>query len=1032
MAKSTLASQLIATERSDWRHLDLRGLPPEVIRLRLLDAALLSSEGAMPHGCLIDDLNFDDKPDLYVNTLIGLIRTVVSQGGSVIVTTQGDVPSKVRLTFEWTEESVFSVPVLSQEEITEVAKNYGCPDGIKLAAWVGAILANTSGHPLLVHAQVINLAASGWPRPKAEDFIKSVVIEDVRREIRKKLQEQIPEEARTLAYRLSILTSYFKRSHALHLATFPPAIKNPGEAFDLLLGPWIERLDSEYHRLSNLLRGAGNQVFSPLQIKQLNTAAAAVFCAEQPLSPSDLQGVILHGLVGEHDDALFGAYKASGRVSPEHWPAISSEIFVLSYFRLEGGERLYPSNHFLSLLLRHLQLRVAVESAPSKIAVQVAERWSQEIESLNDRRVPGSKLLMQFTLLHEILKLPSKVSFPTRFIIRSLMRGLALLQDARAQAPGKKTLRQMLAKGGQWTQHREYVLRAALRCRSVTDLAEFLDTLSVEVTSIDPISSEPAQLVWNEFKENNHLAMQLIDGAWMDESKAPTPDWPKCIETLEAASESGRAVGADSLVAAANRAKAIVLQEYIRDTEAAVRALDQAERELGYKHLVLEDYRAKILSLEGRDEDAVRMWMSLAPALDADGNPARAFSYQAAAICASRLGNWNHAAQFSEWAERAVRQAKWTGDIAASFKADRAFGEWLEGNHAEAIRLFVEVIDEIDKLPDAVSNQTTNQLRGKIGSALVWMARSLKDDGDTTEPPYGFFSDFDRRLEIDESTAAKLAQSVYLWYALAELELSCEGDDAAFPRFEEAASDTDVPHIRSSLTRLRLRRALRKLDLEGLVDQYISFVTDLSEHAQTHERPGLQISGSELLVPLLFTALARVVSERRQQRAPLSRWSEDAQRSGLLDDRLKVWFDCVSHLVDASESDLVRAMKDIQASMDCRSVAALLLTADESLDPENRFYADVALLAPPDLYGLWCEDVENNIASLVSNAWSRLIVTCRFSLQSPNLTCPAIANACGDNAKGLKKAARVILAARMAVSARIDNTILSRLRTLAG
>jgi len=313
----------------------------------------------------------------------------------------------------------------------------------------------------------------------------------------------------------------------------------------------------------------------------------------------------------------------------------------------------------------------------------------------------------------------------------------------------------------------------------------------------------------------------------------------------------------------------------------------------------------------------------------------------------------------------------------------------------------------------------------------MWMTNSLKDDGDTSAPPYGCFSDSDRRLEIDESTAAKLAQTVYLWYALAELELTCDADDSAFLRFEFAASDTDVPLIRSSLIRLGLRRSLRKLEVEGLVDQYLSFVTDLSEHAQAHERPGLRISGSELLVSLLFTGLARVVSEGKRQTAPLSRWSEDAQRSGLLDDRLKGWFDCVSQLVDASEYELVRTMKDIRASTDCRSVAALLLSADESLDPENRFYADVGLLVPPDLYGLWREDVEKDIASLVSNGWSTAIVASRFALRSPNLTVPAITNACGDKAKGLKKAARVILAARMAVSVRIDNTILSRLKQLA-
>ena len=580
--------------------------------------------------------------------------------------------------------------------------------------------------------------------------------------------------------------------------------------------------------------------------------------------------------------------------------------------------------------------------------------------------------------------------------------------------------------GGDWEQNREYVLLAALRCKSVSDLDEFIGALSEE-------AQRTAKLIWNEFRENNDLARQLIDGALLGESKAPTPDWVKCIKTLEVASECGRKYHADSLVAAANRAKAIVFQEYLKDNDAAVRALDAAETELGYRHLVLEDYRAKILSLERRDEDAVQMWIALAPDLDADSNPARAFSYQAAAICAARLGQWNRAAVFSEWAENAVRQAKWIGDIAPAFKADRAFAKWLEGNRAEAILLFVEVIDEIDTLPGAVTNQDTNQLRGKIVSALAWMTRSLKRAGDITEPPYGSFSDFDRRLEIDASAAEKLAQTVYLWYALAELELSCDDTNhSAFARFEKAALETNVSQIRGSLSRLRLSRSLRKLELDGLVDNYVSFVTDLSDHAQTQEWSRLQIPGSQLLLSLLFTALVRVLSCGKQFTAPLSRWSEDARKHGLQDDRLTAWFGCVAQLVDASESDLIRAMKDMQAPMDCRSVAALFLSADESLDPENRFYADVGLLLPPDLYGLWSEDVEKDIALFVSNGWSRAIVDYRFALRSPNLTVPTIANACDDGAQGLKKAAKVILAARMAVSGRIDNKTLSQLEAIAG
>ena len=342
MAKSTLASHVIASERAGWRHLDLRGLTPDAIRRRLFDAAFHSYEDGVPRSCVIDDLNFDEKPDLYVNALIGLIRTTLARGGRIILTTQNDVPHKVRLAFELTEECVFTVPVLTGEEIEEVAKNYGCTEGIKLSAWSETILASTSGHPLLVHARVINLSSSGWPRPRMEDFVKSAAIEDVRREIRKKLQEQIPEEARTLAYRLSIFAAYFKRSHALFLAQCPPAIKNPGESFDLLLGPWIERLNCGYHRLSGLLSGAASEVFPVAEITRLHAVAAAAFCSDRPVTPSDAWGIVCHGIAGEHDKALFGAYRSSQNLAPKDWPVFSNELFILSYIRLQPDEKLYP------------------------------------------------------------------------------------------------------------------------------------------------------------------------------------------------------------------------------------------------------------------------------------------------------------------------------------------------------------------------------------------------------------------------------------------------------------------------------------------------------------------------------------------------------------------------------------------------------------------------------------------------------------------------------------------------------------------
>ena len=106
--------------------------------------------------------------------------------------------------------------------------------------WTILLWARTRGHPQLVHATVRKLEAMGWPIPGSSDGSEAEDIETVRREARSALQQQLPsEEAKSLAYRLSILGQPFRRDHALQLGTYPPTLAFPGAAFDLLVGPWI-------------------------------------------------------------------------------------------------------------------------------------------------------------------------------------------------------------------------------------------------------------------------------------------------------------------------------------------------------------------------------------------------------------------------------------------------------------------------------------------------------------------------------------------------------------------------------------------------------------------------------------------------------------------------------------------------------------------------------------------------------------------------------------------------------------------------
>src|SRR5262249_36373341 len=163
-------------------------------------------------------------------------------------------------------------------------------------------------------------------------------------------------------------------------------------------------------------------------------------------------------------------------------------------------------------------------------------------------------------------------------------------------------VQEMLALGnGVWLKGENFILLSVTRCQNTEDVGQFIDKLA-------SLPLQEAELIWNEFKENNYLAMLLIDRAWLAESKEETPNWEKCIEILNRASEAASEHKADSLAAAAHRAKSIVLEEYLENTIDAFAVLESGEAKLGRKHVVLEDYRAKILAREQRNKEAIDLW----------------------------------------------------------------------------------------------------------------------------------------------------------------------------------------------------------------------------------------------------------------------------------------------------------------------------------------------------------------------------------------------------------------------------------------
>src|SRR5581483_159861 len=161
---------------------------------------------------------------------------------------------------------------------------------------------------------------------------------------------------------------------------------------------------------------------------------------------------------------------------------------------------------------------------------------------------------------------------------------------------------------------------------------------------------------------------------------------------------------------------------------------------------------------------------------------------------------------------------------------------------------------------------------------------------------------------------------------------------------------------------------------------------------------------------------------------PIDQWKRGASTHKELRDSLTSWLDFIQQSIGADRRELVRVLRDGTAASEFRMVAALLLSADDLLDVENRFYAN-ALLITPDFHKPWQVETEKVIASLIIGRWLQIAEGERFSLLSPSVTAPQILSACRDETcDGLRKTARVLLAVRAAVHTNISGTKLTEIQ----
>ena len=240
----TMLAHLISNDiGGDWAWVGFRGNKPEQIRGQLTRVMVEINSLNFPTQVVLDDLDLTAVSS-FEREFLTLLFSIINSDGIFIVTGPTECPFHLFPKIWLSEGCQATVPYFDEAEIADMIRNHGLDHDKQINSWSHLIYLMTSGHPQLVHARVRNLSMQGWPAPSHSDFTDPKDVQHVRGDARKRLILELPtEEARIFIYRLSLMTSSFKRDMALFVGNVKPSIALPGEVFDTLCSAtiWMRR-----------------------------------------------------------------------------------------------------------------------------------------------------------------------------------------------------------------------------------------------------------------------------------------------------------------------------------------------------------------------------------------------------------------------------------------------------------------------------------------------------------------------------------------------------------------------------------------------------------------------------------------------------------------------------------------------------------------------------------------------------------------------------------------------------------------------
>lgn len=1032
MGKSTVAVLVADEFQQEWVWIDFQGFQPSAIPQAISVLALTFSTREDLKNICLDNLNFPPT-DLLAseNGIAAIVRMARNRAGSVIITSQRELPIRMLNKMCIRKASIQTMPHLNEEDIGDLADLIGCQRGPQRDLIAKFVKIQTHGHPRLAHARLVRLSMDGWPQPQFDDLLAQPQEVMEEREIARQLLDNAPSGDKELLYCLSLTIGPFRRDQAIAIGKTVPGVQAPADSFARLSGPWIDAIAENYHRLSPLLLQAASENWDTKKITNSRRAIARAVLATPNKSLIEANEILFQGLLSDDAESITGVVLSLQTAPQDATRAIADHLDWLQYWGCGNGQKACKSNTYTSLLLRLLQFRITAEAHPDNVA-WICSRIDDEMLALNGELRSHFRLMW---LMMAVILVQAKIP-PEKLIAYWLELVQTLNEPTLAEEVAgylDNVVRGLNSLGGSLPLEAHLLMMVLARRWSSLELTKF-------GAAVNCLPSTSKQDILRFMRQLEFRIRAAVNRAAFVEVDRNAEDWNSVLANLDTFSTQSRDWEIPSVFEFTARAKAAILDEYLNEPDHAIAVLNDAKAASNACPQFMDDQLAHTLYRQGKYREAVEIWRAILPnwpVEQLDYSPL--YAAERAGSAAAQIPDWQSCIRFFQSGQAIANQLS-TPIFVAAFLSDEALALWKGGLRDEALNKLAQSIDLLagtqapkdDELQFRLVKKSTEQI-------LLWCRKDAGCIGgeNTWEPPVGFCS----RLGKDERIASIPVVPFDLdFYFLAELEVKIRGPGPIYDRARALYATSQYVMFRNFISELEVRVAFAERRFERLFpicQRLAQTASDLDQHIRGQGN-GLKPDCFQKVAPIpisdvatepILASLFVMANSEPESATCLADWRMRAAESKPLEKGLVELIDEVRRVKGLPKSDIQRIAREGSNHIASEVIAAIRISNDADVSPVGMLVGHMRLLEYFSSRKIG-PVIEGQFASVVTTQWLR---RCKLpaALNLPRITVPAIRLACESEKAGFKKVASVLLAARNAVNLSVPEALLQKWRQMA-